>query len=67
MLRHSNLCHEFQINEPCFEVSLFADDTVIYVESSILQFECMLDITNNFFTKSGCACNYCGHIMFFLY
>ena len=57
MLRQSNLCHGFQINEHCFEVSLFDDDTVIYVDSSTLQFECMLDIMNNFFAKSGCACN----------
>ena len=42
MLRQNVLYHGLQIGSELLKVSLFADDTVIYLNDSPSQFECVL-------------------------
>ena len=48
MLRQSTLYHGLRIGTEILKVSLFADDTVIYLNDSPSQFECVLTILGNF-------------------
>ena len=54
MLRQSRLYKGLVIEKPCFIVSLFADDTVVYLNSNLSQFKHVFDILNVFSDQSGC-------------
>ena len=54
MLRQSTLYHGLQIGTELLKVSLFANDTVIYLNDSPSQFKCVFTILENFGSKSGC-------------
>ena len=57
MLRQSKEYQGFKINSHCFKVSLFADDTVIYLKGNASQFNYVFDILKYFGNKSGCKVN----------
>ena len=57
MLRQSKEYQGFKINSHCFKVSLFADDTVIYLNGNASQFNYVFDILKYFGNKSGCKVN----------
>ena len=57
MLRQSIVYHGLQIATELLKVSLFADDTVIYLNSSLFRFECVFTILEIFGSKSGCKVN----------
>ena len=57
MLRQSTLYHGLQIGTELLKVSLFADDTVIYLNDSPSQFKCVFTILENFGSKSGFKVN----------
>ena len=57
MLRQSKLYKGFATEKTCFKVSLFADDTVIYLNENQLQFKYVFDILETFGSKSGCKVN----------
>ena len=44
ILRQSKDYQGFKIEHHCFKVSLFADDTVIYLNRNSFQFKCVFDI-----------------------
>ena len=58
MLRRSKDCQGFEIEHNCFKVSLFADDTVIYLNGNFSQFKCAFDILDYFGKESGCKVNF---------
>ena len=45
------------IQNHCFKVSLFADDTVIYLNGNSSQFKFVFDILRIFGERSGCKVN----------
>ena len=57
MLRQSKLYKGFVIEKHCFKISLFPDDTVIYLNGNQLQFKYVFDILETFGSKSGCKVN----------
>ena len=57
MLRKSKEHQGFKINSHCFKVSLFAYDTVIYLNGNASQFNYVFDILKYFGNKSGCKVN----------
>ena len=57
MLRQSKDYQGFEIEHHCFKVSLFADDTVIYLNGNSSQFKCVVDILDYFGKESGCKVN----------
>ena len=57
MLRHSEQYQGFEIERHRFKVSLFADDTVIYLNGNPSQFNYVFDILDSFGKKSGCKVN----------
>ena len=57
MLRQSKEYQSFKINSHCFKISLFADDTVIYLNGNASQFNYVFDILKYFGNKSGCKVN----------
>ena len=66
MLRQSTLYHGLQIGTELLKVSLFADDTVIYLNDSPSQFECLFTISETFDTKSGSKFNLNKSFAFYL-
>ena len=50
----------------CFKVSLFADDTVIYLNGNSSQFKCVFDILDYFGKKSGCKVNLSKSYAFYI-
>ena len=54
MLRQSKEYQGFKINCHCLKVSLFADDTVIYLNGNAFQFNYVFDILNYFENIPGC-------------
>ena len=46
LLRQSRLYKGLVIEKHCFKVSLFADDTVVYLNSNLPQFKHVFDILN---------------------
>ena len=65
-LRQSTLYHGLQIGTELLKVSLFADDTVIYLNDSPSQFKCVSTILKNFGSKSGCKVNLNKSCAFYL-
>ena len=59
MLRQSKEYQGFKINSHCFNVSLFADDAVIYLSGNASQFNYVFNILNYFGNKSRCKVNVC--------
>ena len=57
MLRQSKDYQGFEIEHYYFKVSLFADDTVIYLNGNSSQFKCVFDILDYFGKESGCKVN----------
>ena len=57
MLRQRKDHQRFEIEHHCFKVSLFADDTVIYLNRNYSQFKCIFDILDYFGKESGCKAN----------
>ena len=57
LLRQSRLYKGLVIEKHCFKVSLFADDTVVYLNSNLSQFNHVFDILNVFSDQSGCKVN----------
>ena len=57
MLRQSKLYIGFVIEKHCYKISLFADNTVIYLNENQLQFKYVFDILETFGSKSGCQVN----------
>ena len=57
MLRQSKDYQEFKIEHHRFKVSLFADDTVIYLYGNSFQLKCRFDILDYFGEESGCKVN----------
>ena len=55
-----------QIGTELLKVSLFADDTIIYLNDSPSQFKCMFTILENFGSKSGCKVNLNKSCAFYL-
>ena len=66
MLRQSPLYHGLQIGTELLKVSLFADDTVIYLNDSPFQFKFVFTILENFGSKSGCKVNLNKSCAFYL-
>ena len=66
MLRQSTLYHGLHIGTELLKVSLFADDTVIYLNDSPSQFQCVFAILENFGSKSGCKVNLNKSCAFYL-
>ena len=66
MLRQSTLYHGLQIGNELLKVSLFADDTVIYLNDSPSQFKCVFTILENFGSKSDCKVNLNKSCAFYL-
>ena len=66
MLRQSTLYHALQIGTGLVKVSLFADDTVIYLNDSPYQFKYVFTILENFGSKSGCKVNLNKSCAFYL-
>ena len=56
----------FKINSHCFKVSLFADDTVIYLNGNTSQFNYVFDILKYFGNKSECKVNLNKSSVFYL-
>ena len=57
MLRQNKDYLGFKINSCCFKVSLFADDTIIYLNGNAFQFNYVFDILNYFENKLECKVN----------
>ena len=57
VLRQSKAYQGYEIEHHCFKVSLFADDTVIYLNGNSSQFKCVFDILDHFGKESGCKVN----------
>ena len=57
MLRQSKDYQGFKIEHHCFKVSLFADDTVIYLNGNSFQLKCVFDILDYFGKESGSKVN----------
>ena len=53
MLRQSKDYQGFEFEHHCFKLSLFADDTVIYLNGNSFQFKCGFDIFYYFGKESG--------------
>ena len=49
----------FKIEHYHFQVSLFADDTVIHFNENSFQFKYAFDILDHFSKESGCKVNLC--------
>ena len=56
-LIQSRLYEGLVIEKHCFKVSLFADDTVVYLNSNVSQFKHVFHILNVFSDQSGCQVN----------
>ena len=57
LLRQSRLYEGLVIEKRCFKVSLFADDTVVYLNSNLSQFKHVFDILDVFSDQSGSKVN----------
>ena len=57
LLRQSRLYKGLVIEKHCFKVTLFADDTVVYLISNLSQFKHVFDILNVFSDQSGWKVN----------
>ena len=57
LFRRSNLYKGLTIQSHCFKVSLFADDTVIYLKDNPSQFKHVFDILRIIGERSGCKVN----------
>ena len=66
MLRQSKDYQGFEIEDYCFKVSLFADDTVIYLNGNSSQFKCVFDIFDYFGKESGCKVNLSKSYVFYI-
>ena len=66
MLRQSKDYQGFEIEDYCFKVSLFADDTVIYLNGNSSQFKCVFDILDYFGKESGCKVNLSKSYAFYI-
>ena len=66
MLRQSKDYQGFEIEHYCFKVSLFADDTVIYLNGNSSQFKCVFDILDYFGKESGCKVNLSKSYAFYI-
>ena len=66
MLRQSKDYQRFEIEHHCFKVSLFADDTVIYLNGNSFQFKYVFDILDSFGKESGCKVNLSKSYAFYI-
>ena len=66
MLRQSKDYQGFKIENHCFKVSLFADDTVNYLNGNSSQFKCVFDILDYFGKESGCKVNLSKSYAFYI-
>ena len=66
MLRQNKEYQGFKINSHFFKVSLFADDSVIYLNGNTSQFNYVFDILKYFGNKSGCQVNLNKSCAFYL-
>ena len=66
MLRQSKDYQGFEIKHQCFKVSLFADDTVIYLNGNSSQFKCFYEILYYFGKESGCKVNLSKSYAFYI-
>ena len=66
MLRQIILYHVLQIGTELLKISLFADDTVIYLNDSPFQFECVFTILKTFGSKTVCQVNLNNSCAFYL-
>ena len=66
MLRQSTLYHGLQSGIELLKVALFADNTVIYLNDSTPQIECVLTILETFGSKSGCKVDFNKSCAFYL-
>ena len=57
LLRQSRLRKGLVIDKHCFKVSLFADDTVVFLNSNLSQFKHVFDILDVFSDQSRCKVN----------
>ena len=57
LLRQSCLYKGLVIEKHCFKVCLFADDTVVYLNSNLSQFKHVFDTLNVISDQSGCKVN----------
>ena len=57
ILRQTKDYQGFEIEHHCFKVSLFADDSVIYLNGNSSQFKCVFDSLDYFDKESGCKVN----------
>ena len=57
MLRQSVDYKRFKIEQHCFKVSSFANDSVIYLNENSYLFKCVIDILDYFGNKSECKAN----------
>ena len=57
LLRQCRLYKSLVVEKHGFKVSLFADDTVVYLNSNLYQFKHVFDILNVFSDQSGCQVN----------
>ena len=66
MLLQSKDYQGFEIEHHCFKVSLFADDTVIYLNGNSSQFKYVFDILDFFGSESGCKVNLSKSYAFYI-
>ena len=66
MLRQSKDYQGFEIEHHCFKGSLFADDTVIYLNGNSSQFKCVFDILDYFGKEFGCKVNLSKSYAFYI-
>ena len=66
MLRLSKDYQGIEVEHHCFKVSLFADDTVIYLNGNSSQFKCVFDISDYFGKESGCKVNLSKSYAFYI-
>ena len=66
MLRQSKDYQGFEIEHQCFKVSLFADDTAIYLNGNSSQFKCVFDILDYFGKESVCKVNLSKSYAFYI-
>ena len=66
MLRQSKDYQGFEIEYHYFQISLFANDAVIYLNGTSFQFKCVFDILNFFGKESGCKVNLSKSYAFYI-
>ena len=66
MLRQNKNYQGFEIEHYCFKVSLFADDTVIYLNGNSSQLKGVFDILDYFGKESGCKVNLSKSYAFYI-